>query len=70
MQAEVIRFLPTEVRKETDHTCRGPGGACLPGQGQGASALAAGGIIPPPDQGCAKAWGDVQASHAIQNNTL
>ena len=48
MQAEVIRFLPNEVRKETDHTRRGPGGACPPGQGQGAAALAAGGIIPTP----------------------
>ena len=46
MQAEVIRFLPNEVRKDTDHTCLGPGGACPPGQGQGAAALAAGGIIP------------------------
>ena len=49
MQAEAIRFLSNEVRKETDHTRRGPGGGRLPPrQGQGAAALAAGGIIPTP----------------------
>ena len=32
MQAEVIRFLPHFVWKETDHTCLGPGGACPPGR--------------------------------------
>lgn len=69
MQAEAIRFLPNEVRKETDHTRRGPGGRLPPRQGQGAAALAAGGIIPTRPR-LRKARGDVQASHAIQNNTL
>lgn len=30
MQAEAIRFLSNEVRKETDHTRRGPGGQAPP----------------------------------------
>ena len=69
MQAEVIRFLPNEVWKETDHTCLGPGGACPPGRVKRRQPLPPE-ASSPPDQGCAKAWGDVQASHAIQNNTL
>ena len=49
MQAEAIRFLSNEVRKETDQHSPGSGGGRLPPrQGQGAAALAAGGIIPTP----------------------
>lgn len=58
----MIRFLPNEVKRKriTLAWVRG-----APGQGQGRQPL------PPrhhprPDQGCAKAWGTCQASHAIQ----
>ena len=45
MQAEAIRFLSNEVRKETDHTRRGPGGRLPPpGRVKGRQPFAAGGI--------------------------
>ena len=48
MQAEAIRFLPNEVRKETDHTRRGPGGRLPPRAGSRGGSPCPGGIIPTP----------------------